>query len=653
MVPWNQLIFLLFTYTLSLLPGMNGSLQEGLMSSPERRSRSISPARIQVRGIRGLSLQTLDWLKNLSPQTLTKLESQFASADHNRTGTVSSENFKKAVSYAQTNATPEDLADIMSAYALDREEAQIWWAAFLRETISMRNSNGLINSPTSPSRRPWEGLVSPKGGGVPGCAAPYYDYVALSSQDSPIQPSVEYEGEAQQLLMELACFFQVRRVDVADAFTDFELPGRFCKGVRRVTRFQFKEVLYFITKGLSGLTEDHIHLLSSIFDDGTGLIRYREFIRAVDLALEPPTTSPQGGAGAKPHANDSSPAKVATLATGSPRLKSPMGSPTTSSRLPLLTGRFSTARSQSEMLFNSASGNVQDVRSGSPGRRSPSPIAPLDRAMTEEFATKTAKLLGVQPMGPEACQLPMRIHVYHKPDIEEILAKIRQILQISNILLKDHLSLWDKHKEGCITYNNFRRQMDQLRVFKIKSDEFELLERTYPVRVDGAEVRFDYPKFCADLQPHGPDIEEKIAALPRDLSKTSPLATKKLAEDEMRDLFSFMNRLANVVRHKRIEFRAFFSDWDRTCKTRSGTTPFNYTLHAGCVSRSQFQQALAKMQLQSLVDADILTIMYKKYDREGDFNHLMFIRDLDEYIAAQELEEESAISNRNFRLKVT
>jgi len=111
MVPWNQLIFLLFTYTLSLLPGMNGSLQEGLMSSPERRSRSISPARIQVRGIRGLSLQTLDLLKNLTQQTLTKLESQFASADHNRTGTVSSENFKKAVSYAQTNATPEDLGE--------------------------------------------------------------------------------------------------------------------------------------------------------------------------------------------------------------------------------------------------------------------------------------------------------------------------------------------------------------------------------------------------------------------------------------------------------------------------------------------------------------------------------------------------------------
>lgn len=31
----------------------------------------------------------------------------------------------------------------------------------------------------------------------------------------------------------------------------------------------------------------------------------------------------------------------------------------------------------------------------------------------------------------------------------------------------------------------------------------------------------------------------------------------------------------------------------------------------------------------------------------------MFIRDLDECIAAQELEEEIAISNRNFRVKVT
>jgi hypothetical protein len=75
---------------------------------------------------------------------------------------------------------------------------------------------------------------------------------------------------------------------VANAFEDFELPGRFCKRVRRVTRFQFKEVLYFLAKGLAGLTEEHVALLCDVFDDGFGLIRYREFVKAVDLVLEKP-----------------------------------------------------------------------------------------------------------------------------------------------------------------------------------------------------------------------------------------------------------------------------------------------------------------------------------------------------------------------------
>jgi hypothetical protein len=89
----------------------------------------------------------------------------------------------------------------------------------------------------------------------------------------------------------LSIFLDARRAlarQVANAFEDFELPGRFCKRVRRVTRFQFKEVLYFLAKGLAGLTEEHVALLCNVFDDGFGLIRYREFVKAVDLVLEKP-----------------------------------------------------------------------------------------------------------------------------------------------------------------------------------------------------------------------------------------------------------------------------------------------------------------------------------------------------------------------------
>ena len=128
-----------------------------------------------------------------------------------------------------------------------------------------------------------------------------------------------------------------------------------------------------------------------------------------------------------------------------------------------------------------------------------------------------------------------------------------------------------------------------------------------------------------------------------------------------------MRKIAFSVRHKRLDFRAIMTDFDRTTKTRSGTycssvaavavvwspllswssprdtflveptnlrltgipgamrfafgglagsTPHNYTLLPGCISRSQFQQALAKMQLEHLVDTETLTSFYKRYDRE-------------------------------------
>ena len=172
----------------------------------------------------------------------------------------------------------------------------------------MRDNKGQVQSPSSPGRsRPWDGLSSPIGGGVAGTAAPYFDY-SDNPLDSPEASAIEFSSEADTLLSELSLFFRTRRVEVQDAFTDFELPGRFCKRVRRVTRFQFREVLNFICKGLTGLTEEHILLLSDCFDDGTGLIRYRDFIRAVEWQLERP-----GGAGAIPHAANSNPPKTAIL----------------------------------------------------------------------------------------------------------------------------------------------------------------------------------------------------------------------------------------------------------------------------------------------------------------------------------------------------
>ena len=262
--------------------------------------------------------------------------------------------------------------NLTKAYALDNQNQKVWWAALLRETHAMRDNKGIVKShppsrydclewggwgacvcrPGTPRQfrafhaaakkgastnhmnlqsRRWESPSSPAsasspGGGVAGVAAPYFDYSPPQSNhyeslDSPVAARIELSGQVQDVLRELAIFFRSRRVDVADAFVDFEMPGRFCKRVRRVTRFQFQEVLFFIAKGLSGLTSDHVALLSDAFDDGTGLVRYREFIKAVDLQLEDP-----GSAGAIPHAANSNPPKTATLRGASSPRRTMLGS---------------------------------------------------------------------------------------------------------------------------------------------------------------------------------------------------------------------------------------------------------------------------------------------------------------------------------------
>jgi hypothetical protein len=224
------------------------------------------------------------------------------------------------------------------SYALDNQKANLWWAAFLREVHTLRDNKGALDRSVSPEvyQRPWEHQSPPVGGGVAGVAAPYFDY-SSNPLDSPAPSVIAFSPEAEQLLTELAVFFRSRRVDVsaekvlcpacfqtsaaffaqlhscssfrarpefffdarralalqvANAFEDFEMPGRFCKRVRRVTKYQFKEAVYFLAKGLAGLTEEHVALLCDVFDDGLGLVRYREFVRAVDLALDKP-----GGAG--------------------------------------------------------------------------------------------------------------------------------------------------------------------------------------------------------------------------------------------------------------------------------------------------------------------------------------------------------------------
>jgi hypothetical protein len=105
--------------------------------------------------------------------------------------------------------------DIVTSYALDNMKSNIWWAAFLRETHSLRDNKGVLDAPSSPEYyiKPWENQSPTVGGGVAGAAAPYFNYE--NPLDSPVPSTIDFSPEAERLVTELAMFFHSRRVDVS------------------------------------------------------------------------------------------------------------------------------------------------------------------------------------------------------------------------------------------------------------------------------------------------------------------------------------------------------------------------------------------------------------------------------------------------------
>jgi len=121
----------------------------------------------------------------------------------------------------------------------------------------------------------------------------------------------------------------------------------------------------------------------------------------------------------------------------------------------------------------------------------------------------------------------------------------------------------------------------------------------FAVRVSQNDVRFNYIKFCSQLQPMGPRPEGGLNAeeLPRDRRSTSPLFVQKLDPEEEKIVDDVMNRVASNLRNRRSTFRQCFEDFDRTTKTRSGTTPNNFTISPGTITRTQFRQVLKTINL--------------------------------------------------------
>jgi len=441
-------------------------------------------------------------------------------------GLVNPAMFKAALDLAEVHLPTNDFRRLVTAYTAKKGAMGIHWKVFLSDISSSK-------------------VLAPRN---------------LRATTQETKPRMVDEGLIE-LLEKLQGFFRQRRINVREAFADFERPSVFCKKLQRVTYTQFEEALAFACSGLASFTQEQARLVASAYDDGHGLVRYRAFVKDMDPKIEPSTGFIHVGAG------DS-------------MTESPPASPLQS-----------------------------------PGRPD-SPVTP--------FANEA------QTFGPHDSQYPMRIMTYNRAgDTEEVIQRVRNKCFVYNIILNDHLRLSDKHSEGSITLSQFVRAMDALRCFHLSPQDINALRNDYVFHTSPADVRFNYSRFCNDVQPMGPKLAVQAEQLPRDVRSTSPLAVQELSGEELDKLHRVMAKMAESVRARRCTFRRFFEDFDRMCKTRSGTTSHNYALNPGCISRSQFRQALSRMGCAHLVSPEELFILFKRYERKGEFNQLVFIRDMD------------------------
>ena len=375
------------------------------------------------------------------------------------------------------------------------------------------------------------------------------------------------------IIQRLSKHFVTHRVNVRGAFRDFERPSRFCKNAQSVTLSQFDEALCYLTAGMADFTAKEAKILAAAYDDGTGLVRFRKFVNDIDPRVEPITGFVHMGG-----------------------MCSPVASP-----------------------LNSPGGSVAHKVSKEASRRS----------VTENpFSNE------VQTFGPGVCQYPLRTKRYGE-GVAELLGSIRNGCCVYNIILIDHMKNIDKHAEGTITVGQFQRAMDGLRCVRLSQKDLTLLKEEYanmlgphsPGREDNSP--FHYTRFCNDVQPMGSNLELDAADLPRDQRSTSPLGIQEVDDEEQAVVDAVLARLADSLRKRRCSFRTCFEDYDRLTKTRSGSTPNNYALSPGCISRTHFRQAISAMGCGNLVTDQELFVLFKKYERKGDFNQIVFIRHME------------------------
>ena len=126
-------------------------------------------------------------------------------------------------------------------------------------------------------------------------------------------------------------------------------------------------------------------------------------------------------------------------------------------------------------------------------------------------------------------------------------------------------------------------------------------------------------------------VNQQKKARPRELP-SSPMSVNFLADSGNTNLKRIFARILTRLKDTRGSIHDYFTDFDsrKVVVEKARPTTANITKSRGCVSRTQYERCMHNLHKSSdRLNAEDLAVLFRKYEKKGEFNYYVFVRDLE------------------------
>lgn len=199
-------------------------------------------------------------------------------------------------------------------------------------------------------------------------------------------------------------------------------------------------------------------------------------------------------------------------------------------------------------------------------------------------------------------------------EVNEILSKIKRIVNIKGINAKQFFSDFDTFNSGYITKSQFHIGLEAMGISglhgqTLTADEFELLLSKYQENWDDRYIeRVKWRMFCEDVSnAHEIDNHFKLVEVPSNVRLRESVNSAELAQ-------SVMMKIRKVVKTYKIAIETYFKSFDK--------------LNRCHVSPMQMRRVLASHSI--LLNEEEYRALLARYRNDIGFNYRKFLQELDE-----------------------